>query len=88
MIHSMKRMKGTKRFMAVKIDFEKAYDRLNWNFLKKSLIDFGFPQHFIDIVMACISSVKSRVLWNGCQSNEFVPQRGIRQGTPSSPTFL
>ncbi|XP_052114078.1 uncharacterized protein LOC127745428 [Arachis duranensis] len=33
-MHSTRRMKGKKQFMAIKVDFEKAYDRLNWNFIK------------------------------------------------------
>jgi len=33
MVHSMASMKGNKMFMSIKIDLEKAYDRLNWNLL-------------------------------------------------------
>ncbi|XP_061352346.1 uncharacterized protein LOC133297248 [Gastrolobium bilobum] len=37
LIHSMHRMKGRKTFMAIKVDLEKAYDRLNWDFIQKTL---------------------------------------------------
>ncbi|GAU39340.1 hypothetical protein TSUD_60910 [Trifolium subterraneum] len=39
MVHSMAKMKGNKMFMSIKIDLEKAYDRLNWNFVEQFLND-------------------------------------------------
>ena len=36
-IHSMRRKKGRKGFMAIKVDLEKAYDRLSWNFIRETL---------------------------------------------------
>ncbi|KAL4292566.1 hypothetical protein AHAS_Ahas18G0040900 [Arachis hypogaea] len=85
MIHIMKKMKGKKQFMAIKIDFEKAYDRLNWEFIKKRLQNFKFPEHFINLIMNCIQSVNYSVIWNGNRTEEFTPIRGLRQGDPLSP---
>ncbi|XP_057760081.1 uncharacterized protein LOC130980412 [Arachis stenosperma] len=84
-IHSMKSKKGKKGWMAIKIDLEKAYDRLKWSFIVDTLKDIGMPDHFINLVYACISTARMRVLWNGEALDEFSPSRGIRQGDPLSP---
>nr|KYP63874.1 Retrovirus-related Pol polyprotein LINE-1 [Cajanus cajan]KYP63887.1 Retrovirus-related Pol polyprotein LINE-1 [Cajanus cajan] len=49
-IHSMNHKKGKKGWMAIKIDLEKAYDRLSWNFIKETLLDIGFPYNFVELV--------------------------------------
>lgn len=71
--------------MAIKVDLEKAYDRVRWEFIHDSLIDAHLPQNLIDIIMRCTSSPHMQVLWNGSLTEEFVPSRGIRQGDPLSP---
>ncbi|XP_057744587.1 uncharacterized protein LOC130962384 [Arachis stenosperma] len=77
--------KGKKGWMAIKIDLEKAYDRLKWSFISDTLMDIGLPQMFIKLILNCISTAKMRVLWNGEELEEFSPLRGIRQGDPISP---
>nr|KYP65965.1 Putative ribonuclease H protein At1g65750 family [Cajanus cajan] len=71
--------------LAIKIDLEKAYDRLNWLFIKDTLEDIGLPSKFIDLVWSCISTASLQVLWNGEVLEAFSPSRGIRQGDPISP---
>lgn len=66
--------------MAIKIDLEKAYDRLNWGF-----INIGCPDNIVDIIWWCIPSPSMHLLWNGEALQEFSPKRGIRQGCPLSP---
>jgi len=85
MVHSMSRVKGNKMFMSIKIDLEKAYDRLNWNFVEKCLEDCNFPPKLIQVIHHCISSPSYKILWNGEKTDSFVPTRGIRQGDPLSP---
>ena len=41
-IHEMKKKKGKTSWMGLKIDMEKAYDKIEWPFLKKAMINFGF----------------------------------------------
>lgn len=71
--------------MAIKLDLEKAYDFLNWNYIRTCLIAFGFSEHWIKLIMQCISSVSFSVLINGSAEGFFTPSRGIRQGDPLSP---
>jgi hypothetical protein len=85
MVHSMAKMKGKKMFMSIKIDLEKAYDRLNWNFVEKCLTDCKFPPKLINIIHHCITSPSYKILWNGDKTDTFIPTRGIRQGDPLSP---
>lgn len=67
-IHTMRNMKGKVGFMALKIDLEKAYDRVSWAFLQKTLLDVGLSFNFVNLIMSCVSSCDMRVIWNGGQS--------------------
>lgn len=84
-IHSMRKKTGNKGWMAIKIDLEKVYDRLKWDFVKDTLLDIGMPQNIINIIWYCISSPSMKILWNGESTDIFFPSRGVRQGDPISP---
>ena len=71
--------------MAIKLDLEKAYDKLEWSFIREMLIRFNFPKNLIELIMSCISSVTTLLLFNGGTMDPFCPSRGIRQGDPLSP---
>lgn len=71
--------------MAIKVDLEKAYDRLRWDFIEDTLVDAGIPFSFARIIMECISIVLMQIVWNGSLTEGFKPRRGIRQGCPLSP---
>lgn len=76
---------GTTCALAVKLDLEKAYDLLNWNYIECCLKRFGFHEKWIGLVMHCISSVLFSILVNGTPIGWFKPSRGIRRGDPLSP---
>ncbi|XP_074306215.1 uncharacterized protein LOC141641454 [Silene latifolia] len=75
---------GKRGLLAVKVDMSKAYDRLDWNFIKCTLLSMKFPSKFVDLVMNCVTTVSYEVLINGSSGKSFRPKAGIRQGDPLS----
>lgn len=69
----------------IKLDFEKAYDNLNWKYLLQMMEFFGFPNKWIAWIKECISTATLSVLVNGSPTKEFAMEKGIRQGDPLSP---
>lgn len=67
------------------LDFEKAYDRVNWTFLKKVMAKMGFHQTWINQVMALNENASATVIVNGEQSKPFNLERSVRQGCPLAP---
>lgn len=55
-IHSMAHHKGSKGYMIIKLDLEKAYDRLEWSFIKRSLHELHLPEHLVEVITHGISS--------------------------------
>lgn len=71
--------------MTIKIDLEKAYQRMRREFIKDTSIDVGLPNSFANMVWFCISTLSIKVLWNGeVLDDSFRPTRGICQGDPLS----
>ncbi|RVW52584.1 Protein MICRORCHIDIA 7 [Vitis vinifera] len=68
-----------------KLDIEKAYDSINWQFLLKVMQKMGFGSKWIGWMWYCISTVKYSVLVNGAPTGFFSSTKGLRQGDPLSP---
>ena len=64
----------------LQLDQEKAFDRVEWQWLFKCLENFNFGQRFIGYLKTMYKNSKSSVLTNGYQSKYFNITRGIRQG--------
>ena len=71
--------------MVIKIDLEKAYDRLEWSFVQDTLKLFNIPDYLVNVIMSYILSSSVAVLLNEGDLEESHPMRGIRQGNPLSP---
>ncbi|KAF5775443.1 putative RNA-directed DNA polymerase [Helianthus annuus] len=77
--------KCKKKGFFFKIDFEKAYDNVNWNFLIDSMSKRGFPDRWCQWIKGILKSARSSVLVNGSPTFEFQCFKGLRQGDPISP---
>lgn len=88
LMHHINRKKGSLHLMAVKLDLAKAYDKVEWAVLKRIMQLHGFPQHFISLVMECISTASFSVFINGSPFGHFQASRGLRQGDPLSPALF
>ena len=71
--------------LLVAIDFEKAFDSVNWNFLRHALRKFNFGPSFCAWITAFYSNISSCVMNNGFTTQPFKLSRGVRQGDPLSP---
>ena len=67
------------------LDFEKAFDTIEWPFIINSLQYFGFGPSVVNWVKCLYSNIESCFLNNGWTSNFFKIERGVRQGCPLSP---
>lgn len=56
----------------LKIDIKKAYDRVNWEFLKNMLCAFGFQEVIVDLIFGLISNIWFSVLIHREPSGFFV----------------
>ncbi|GAA0141934.1 hypothetical protein LIER_42691 [Lithospermum erythrorhizon] len=74
---------GKKGFMSIKLDMQKAYDRIEWSFFRLMMTQLHFPDKWISLIMLYIESVSYSLLINGDQVGYFKPGRGFRQGIPS-----
>lgn len=64
LFYTLDRKKGKEGYMAIKVDLEKTYDRLEWSFIHKVLQAFKFPQNLIRVIMSCITTPKISILYN------------------------
>ena len=54
---SFGKKKGRTGYMALKIDLEKANDKLEWSFIRDMLIRVNLPMDIIDLIMSCVNCV-------------------------------
>ncbi|XP_016206964.1 uncharacterized protein LOC107647403 [Arachis ipaensis] len=74
-----------KKAAIIKLDFQKAYDRVKWNFVDIVLQKMGFGRRWREWVRECIGSASMAILINGSPSKPFKMERGLRQGDSLSP---
>ncbi|XP_038722035.1 uncharacterized protein LOC120014187 [Tripterygium wilfordii] len=84
-LHSMGKKSTSKGFMAVKIDLEKAYDRLSWDFIQDTLMEVGLSEAWVRNIMSRVTSSWVSIAWHGQLMDWFHQSQGVRQGDAISP---
>ena len=82
--HEMENELSSDDSFFVRIDFRKAFDSINMDFLYKVFLKMGLPAKFISLVKAIDSDVFAKILVNGAKSKRIKIKSGTRQGDPLS----
>nr|XP_025625994.1 uncharacterized protein LOC112718452 [Arachis hypogaea] len=72
----------------IKLDFQKAYDRVKWCFIDTVLEKMGFGRTWRVWVRECVTSASISIMVNRSPSKPFKMERGLRQGDTLSPFFV
>ncbi|GJU58649.1 RNA-directed DNA polymerase, eukaryota [Tanacetum coccineum] len=73
-----------KHALIFKVDFEKAFDSVRWDFVDDVLNKFGFGERWRTWIQSCLRSSRGSILVNGSPTEEFQFFRGLKQGDPLS----
>jgi hypothetical protein len=80
----VKKLKG----IILKLDFEKAYDKVNWKFMLEVLRKKNFPGKWIEWTKQIVEGGKVGININGNPGNFFDTHKGLRKGDPLSPLLF
>ncbi|GJS96768.1 putative RNA-directed DNA polymerase [Tanacetum coccineum] len=67
---------------AFKVDIQKAYDTVDWNFLRNVLINFDFYSRMISWIMECVTTTSFSISINGSLHGYFKGKRGLPRFAP------
>ncbi|KAK3192936.1 hypothetical protein Dsin_024246 [Dipteronia sinensis] len=84
--HKFRTMKGHRWYMTWKIDLAKAYNKLQWSFIKSVLVEIGIDKKLVELIMWCITSDQYQVILNDELKEPFRPIVALGKGTLSPLT--
>nr|KAJ0217916.1 hypothetical protein LSAT_V11C300139550 [Lactuca sativa] len=82
------RKKTKKKLLLFDVDFDKAFESVNWEFLDSTMDQMGYDPKWRMWIKACLESARASILVNGLPTTEFNFGKGIRQGDPLSPLLF
>lgn len=82
-VHTLKYTKARRGGMILKVDFEKAYDMMEWSFVQDTLRDAGIPVNIIEVIMKMLQKSSSRLLWNWEVTKRIFHSRASDREAPS-----
>ncbi|GJV81212.1 RNA-directed DNA polymerase, eukaryota [Tanacetum coccineum] len=74
-----------RKAMLFKVDIEKAFDSVRWDYLDGILSNFGFGTKWRGWIQGCLTLAMGSILINGSPTSEFKFHKGLKQGDPLSP---
>lgn len=74
--------------VAHSINFARAFDSINWQFLEDAMSIMNFPKKWIVWIKSILLPAKPSVLINGSPSRKFSMKQGLRHGDPMSPLIF
>lgn len=83
------KISSKKDYMTIKLDMKKAYDRVDWDFIRKCFTCLDFCDKWTNWVMQCTTTITFEVVMNRQTTSLIYPKQGIRQSDPiSSYSFI
>lgn len=79
---------GKEGYMPLKLDMSKAYDRIEWKYLRGILTTMGFSDRWTQLILQCVSIVEYDIIHDDFEICPIIPSRGLRQGDPLSYLFI
>ena len=79
-----RRLSTGKNLSAISLDFLKAIDRVDWDFIFSALQKFGYGDKFIHMIKVVYISIQSKNKINGFLSDSFTLMQAVRQECPLS----
>ena len=76
---------GSKNTPTLKIDMSKAYDKVEWPFLRNMMLKLGFQVSWVDLVMKCVTIMHYCTSHKGQDLGPILPERGLLHGGPIPP---
>jgi len=77
--------RSTQECLILKVDFEKAYDFVDWGFLKYMIRRLGLCDKWVRWMKAFVFGGNMSILVNGSPTEEISVQKGLKQGDPLAP---